>query len=117
MMAAPGDSVGPEVLGLRSTKSNSVSSYGTTSTRRAHLANLYVAAIGGDFKRRRFLRCDLGQHRGAPPVNLWLQERDEKLPVVPLLLLGRFNCSKRWWKLQFGGHVGFGVLFELWLEI
>jgi hypothetical protein len=40
MMAAPGDSDDPAVLGLWSTKSNSVSSYGTAKIRRAHLANL-----------------------------------------------------------------------------
>jgi hypothetical protein len=38
-MAAPWDSNEPAVLGLRSTKSNFVSSYDTTLTRRACLAN------------------------------------------------------------------------------
>jgi hypothetical protein len=39
-MAVPWDSDEPAVLGLQSTKSNSTSSYGTASTRRARHANL-----------------------------------------------------------------------------
>jgi hypothetical protein len=40
VMAVPWDSGEPVVPGLRNTKSNSVSSYDTTSTRRGRLANL-----------------------------------------------------------------------------
>jgi hypothetical protein len=76
-----------------------------------------VAAIDWDFRRWWLLCCDLGQRQGAPPLNLWIEEWDEKLPVVPLLLLGWFNWSKRQWKLKFGGHLGFSVLFDLRLEI
>jgi hypothetical protein len=49
---------------------------------------------------------------GQPPAS----RMDEKLPVIPLLLLGWFNCSKRRQKLEFGGNLGFGVFFNMRLE-
>jgi hypothetical protein len=74
-----------------------VSSYGFGTTRGARFTNLGQRRWAIPSGQRRRSSLWLGRCRGAPPVNLWLQERDEKLVGVHLSLLCRFNSSK-WWR-------------------
>jgi hypothetical protein len=77
-----------------------VSSYGFRMTRGTHFTNLRQRKWAIPSGRRQRSSLWLGRHWGAPPVNLRLQERDEKLAGIHPSLLCRFNSSKWWQKLS-----------------
>jgi hypothetical protein len=102
---------------LRSLVSYGVSLYGIGETKRTRCTYLGEAASGRGGRRR---QDGLGQawwHRGRPPVFLQWQEWNEWTTHVPLLLLDRSNCFKRWRKIKFESDLGFGVFFDLRLKI
>jgi hypothetical protein len=81
------------------------------------LTNLEEAPISVDGGRWWLLWCNLGWHRGPPPVNHQLQELDRKLASIHHLLLGWFNGSMWWLKIEFDGYLGFRAFLKLRAKI
>jgi hypothetical protein len=82
-----------------------------------YLTNLEEDSVSVDGGQRLLHRRNPSCRRGIPPINLRLQELDRKLAGVHLLLLGRFNGSKWWWKMEFDGYLGFGTFLNLRAKI
>jgi hypothetical protein len=101
---------------LHGTVFDEVSPYGHVASRGTHLGGLRAARGGG-----------VGCVTVASLLQLWpvmrrsasqslasrMGQASRRSPLAPW----RFNCSKRQQKHEFGGHLVFGVLFDLRLEI